>query len=125
VIRNTVERNKVDTPSLTVEQGFTVDGETMDTARAIIRGSYPPEGYNRNNTSSMIIYPRSGFGKIVLRIAKKDFMIEFKPDEPIAIPRKTAYFYSADPGEAIVFDMASSPAWKPEQYEHITNPDVN
>lgn len=86
---------------------------SLDAAEARIDGRYPEVGMNMNRESNMVVYVVAGSGTI--NTASES--VDAKPGAVIHIDKQTPYFYEA---QNLRIMMMCSPAWTPEQYEHVT-----
>jgi hypothetical protein len=96
-------------PTCTVsELGFS---GSQDAAIATISGRYPETGFVLNRESDMIIRVTLGIGSIATRDSSEQVGV----GDVLFIDKQTPYFYEGD-FEVL---MISSPAWSPDQYEHV------
>lgn len=84
----------------------------MDAADAQIDGRYPEQGFALNEVSDMSVRVLSGMGKL----ATQELVVNLAAGDAVIIPHGEAYYFE---GEKLVFFMACSPAWSPDQYKEI------
>ena len=86
-----------------------------DTAEIRMTGRYPEEGWAKNNKVHALVRVMEGTGKLALRNAEGISLLQ---GDRLEIPPGTVYAWEPRGGE-LVIEMACTPPFTPEQYQHI------
>ena len=104
----TVHRNS---PSCEVKEFGNIGA--IDGADILINGRYPENGYSINQLSSFVVRILSGSGKL----ATRDEDIDLAAGDVAFVEKGEAYYFE---GQNLTLFMASTPAWRPEQYSNVS-----
>ena len=109
------EANEIPAGNVTIRQYFPQILPTLDLSSALITGTHPEKGgWLRNNGVDEMYFVISGTGRLLFGDGT---CLELIP-ESAALIRKTTKF-RVEEAKNLYMVVVTSPAWSPEQYEHL------